>query len=176
VTKRVVLSALLMALGALAAIGGGALMAVFRSGNTLNSGVQQVSTPTVALVSPVAAIQNTSGVQTVVGSIRLRITATPTALTPAMLWESTVFGRHTPWGGEDQVPVVAPPETELERALAEQVMHGGPRPAVRELTAGEDQRAWWGRRRVRIGNNRVQTVRTDQADGHGRNPASCAGR
>jgi hypothetical protein len=59
------------------------------------------------------------------------------ALTRAVLWERTVFGRHTPWGGEDQVPVVTPPETDLERALAEQVMHGGPRPAVRELTAGE---------------------------------------
>ncbi|HEV2258482.1 MAG TPA: cyclic nucleotide-binding domain-containing protein [Streptosporangiaceae bacterium] len=59
------------------------------------------------------------------------------ALTRAMLWESTVFGRHTPWGGEDQVPVVAPPETELERALVEQVMLRGPRPVVRELTAGE---------------------------------------
>ena len=59
------------------------------------------------------------------------------ALTRAMLWESTVFGRHTPWGGEDQVPVVAPPETELERALAERVMQGGPAPVVRELAAGE---------------------------------------
>jgi hypothetical protein len=59
------------------------------------------------------------------------------ALTQAMLWESTAFGRHTPWGGEDQVPVVAPPETALERVLAERVMQGGPRPAVRELAAGE---------------------------------------
>jgi hypothetical protein len=59
------------------------------------------------------------------------------ALTQFMQWEKTAVGRHTPWGGEDQDPVVAPPETELERALAEQVMHGGPRPAVRELAAGE---------------------------------------
>jgi hypothetical protein len=59
------------------------------------------------------------------------------ALTRARLWESTAFGRHTPWGGEDQVPVVAPAETKLERALAGQVMQGGPRPAVRELAAGE---------------------------------------
>ena len=59
------------------------------------------------------------------------------ALTQIMLWESTTFGRHTPWGGEDQAPVVAPAETELERALAEQVMHDGPRPTVRELAAGE---------------------------------------
>jgi Cyclic nucleotide-binding domain len=59
------------------------------------------------------------------------------ALTRAKLWVSTAFGRHTPWGGEDQVPVVAPPETELERALAERVMQGGLPPAVRELAAGE---------------------------------------
>jgi hypothetical protein len=59
------------------------------------------------------------------------------ALTRAMLWESTTFGHHTPWGGEDQVPVVAPPETELERILAEQVMQGGSRPVVRELAAGD---------------------------------------
>jgi hypothetical protein len=59
------------------------------------------------------------------------------ALTQATFWESTVHGRHTPWGGEDQVPEVAPPETELERALAERVMQGGPRPSVRGLSAGE---------------------------------------
>src|SRR5215467_12615478 len=59
------------------------------------------------------------------------------ALTRAKLWLSTVFGTHTPWGGQDQVPVVAPPETELERALAEQVMQGGQRPAVRNIRAGE---------------------------------------
>ena len=59
------------------------------------------------------------------------------ALTRAMLWQSTVFGRHTPWGGEDQVPVVAPPETELERALAEQVMQGGAPRVVRKLRTGE---------------------------------------
>jgi hypothetical protein len=60
-----------------------------------------------------------------------------TALTRAQLWLSTVFGTHTPWGGQDQVPVVAPPETEFERALSEQVMQGGQRPAVRALRAGE---------------------------------------
>ncbi len=59
------------------------------------------------------------------------------ALTRAQVWLSTVFGIHTPWGGQDQVPVVAPPETELERALAEQVMQGGERPAVRTVRAGE---------------------------------------
>jgi hypothetical protein len=60
-----------------------------------------------------------------------------TALTEAMLWESTVFGSHTPWGGHDQVPVVAPAESELERILSERVMQGGPHPAVREVRAGE---------------------------------------
>jgi hypothetical protein len=73
-----VLGGLLLVIGALAAIGGGALMALFGSNNTLSSGVQQVSTPTRALVSEAGSIQGASGAQTAVGSARLRITATPT--------------------------------------------------------------------------------------------------
>ena len=73
----IVLGGVLIVIGALAAAGGGALMALFGSGNTLSSGVQQVSTPTRALVSPAGSIQGTSGAQTVLGSVRLRITATP---------------------------------------------------------------------------------------------------
>ena len=72
-----VLGGLLLVVGALAAVGGGALMALFGSNNTLSSGVQQVSTPTRALVSEAGSIQGASGAQTVVGSVRLRITATP---------------------------------------------------------------------------------------------------
>ena len=79
--KRVVLFVLggvLLVIGVLAAIAGGALMALFGSNNTLNSGVQQVSTPTRALVSPADSIQGASGAQTVFGSVRLHVTATPT--------------------------------------------------------------------------------------------------
>lgn len=78
--KRVVLFVLggvLLVIGALAAIAGGALMALFGSNDTLSSGVQQVSTPTRALVSPADSIQGASGAQTVLGHVRLRITATP---------------------------------------------------------------------------------------------------
>jgi len=81
-TKRVVLFVLggvLLVIGALAAIAGGALMALFGSNNTLSSGVQQVSTPTRALVSPAGSIEGVSGAQTVLGNVRLRITATPAA-------------------------------------------------------------------------------------------------
>ena len=74
----IVLGVLLFLIGALIAIAGGALMAFFGSNNTLSSGMQQVSTPTRALVSPADSIQGTSGAQTVFGSVRLRITATPT--------------------------------------------------------------------------------------------------
>ena len=72
-----VLGGLLLVIGVLAAIGGGALMAFFGSNNTLSSGVQHVSTPTRALVSPAGSIQGTSGAQTVLGNVRLRFTATP---------------------------------------------------------------------------------------------------
>jgi hypothetical protein len=78
--KRVVLLVLggvLLVIGVLAAAGGGALMALFGSNDTLDSGVQHVSTPTRALVSPANSIHDTSGVQTAVGRVRLRITATP---------------------------------------------------------------------------------------------------
>jgi hypothetical protein len=79
--RRVVLfvvGGVLFVIGVLAAIAGGALMAFFGSNDTLSSGVQQVSTPTRALVSTADSIQGASGAQTVVGSVQLRITATPT--------------------------------------------------------------------------------------------------
>lgn len=79
--RRVVLfvvGGVLLVIGVLAAIAGGALMAFFGSNDTLSSGAQQVSTPTRALVSPASSIQGASGAQTVFGSVRLRITATPT--------------------------------------------------------------------------------------------------
>jgi hypothetical protein len=82
VARRVVLIVLggvLAAIGTLAAIGGGALMLLFGSNDTLDSGVQHVSTPARALVSPAGSIQGASGAQTVLGNVRLRITATPTA-------------------------------------------------------------------------------------------------
>jgi hypothetical protein len=59
------------------------------------------------------------------------------ALTRPQVWLRTVFSTHTPWGGEDEVPVVADPESELERVLSEQIMRGGERPSVRSLRAGE---------------------------------------
>ena len=69
---------MLLVIGVLAAIGGGALMALFGSNDTLSSGAQQVLTPTRALVSQAGTIQGVSGVQTVFGNVRLRFTATPT--------------------------------------------------------------------------------------------------
>ena len=75
----IVLGGVLIVIGALAAAGGSALMALFGSNNTLSSGVQHMSTPTRALVSPAGSIEGTSGAQTVLGSVRLRITATPAA-------------------------------------------------------------------------------------------------
>ena len=45
------------------------------------------------------------------------------ALTRNQVWARTIFGAHTPWGGEDQTVDVAEPETQLERALADEVMN-----------------------------------------------------
>jgi Cyclic nucleotide-binding domain len=59
------------------------------------------------------------------------------ALTRLNLWAKTVFGTHTPWGGEDEAPAVADPETELERMLSEQIMRQPDRPTIRHLKSGE---------------------------------------
>jgi hypothetical protein len=71
----IVLGSVLAAIGVLAAIAGGALMALFGSADTLSSGAQHLSTPTRALVSPAGSILGTSGAQTVLGNARLHITA-----------------------------------------------------------------------------------------------------
>ena len=60
-----------------------------------------------------------------------------TALTRFRLWSRTVFGSHTPWGGEDLLPALAIPESELERQLSERIMSSGQRPAVRSLRPGD---------------------------------------
>ena len=59
------------------------------------------------------------------------------ALTRNQVWARTVFGTHTPWGGEDQVPYVADAETQLERTMADQIMQREDRPAIRQLRAGD---------------------------------------
>ena len=56
----IVLGGVLLVIGALVAIAGGALMALFGSHDTLNSGVHQVSTSTRALVSATGSIQEAS--------------------------------------------------------------------------------------------------------------------
>ncbi len=62
--------------------------------------------------------------------------AAKSALTRLQVWTQTVFGTHTPWGGEDQVPAVADAETALERVLADRIMQGEESPDVRTLRAG----------------------------------------
>lgn len=59
------------------------------------------------------------------------------ALTRNQLWARTVFGGHTPWGGEDLDVSVAEAESDLERRLSDEIMRGGRRPHLRSLHAGE---------------------------------------
>jgi hypothetical protein len=60
-----------------------------------------------------------------------------TALTRNQVWVRTAFGSHTPWGGEDEQPDTAEPETELERTLADQIMHRVGQPTMRQLSVGD---------------------------------------
>ncbi len=52
-------------------------------------------------------------------------------------WYRRSFGRHTPWGDEDSRALVTAVGTALERDLSVQLMHGGARPGIRRLSAGE---------------------------------------
>jgi Cyclic nucleotide-binding domain len=59
------------------------------------------------------------------------------ALTRNQVWARTIFGSHTPWGGEDLTPAVAEAETALERVLADRIMGSDQHPTVRNLRAGD---------------------------------------
>jgi hypothetical protein len=72
----VVVGAVLMALGALAAVGGLVLAVVFGSGSVLASGPQAVTTPTRALVSPMAQFDGVSEAPSVLGEARIEVDVT----------------------------------------------------------------------------------------------------
>jgi hypothetical protein len=67
----------LAVIGSLTAIAGGGLLAAFGTDSRLASGPHLLSTPTAAILSPIASIKNTSGVATVTGQPTLRISASP---------------------------------------------------------------------------------------------------
>ena len=79
-SKRVVLIALgvvVLVIGVLAAIAGGALMALFGSDNTLSSGISAYRRRPAPWYRLADSIEGASGAQTAVGNVRLRITAMP---------------------------------------------------------------------------------------------------
>ena len=71
-------------IGSLLAIAGGGLLAAFGTDGKLASGPHLLSTPTGAIVSPVASIKDTSGVATVTGQPTLRLSASPVDGTAAV--------------------------------------------------------------------------------------------
>ena len=56
-------------------------------------------------------------------------------LTDEHRWLSESFGAHTPWGSHDNPALVQAVESELERQLSREIMHGGARPEIRRLPA-----------------------------------------
>src|SRR6478609_8945252 len=61
--------------GALIAIAGGGIFAVFGSDGVLSTGSHDLSTPTPALVSGTASIHDTAGVADALGDARIKISA-----------------------------------------------------------------------------------------------------
>jgi hypothetical protein len=52
-------------------------------------------------------------------------------------WFNDSFGDRTPWGASDSPAVVATVESALERQLSTTIMHGGAKPNIRSLVAGQ---------------------------------------
>jgi Cyclic nucleotide-binding domain len=52
-------------------------------------------------------------------------------------WFNDSFGHQTPWGTYDSPAVVSAVESAMERRLSASIMHGGAKPAVRTIGAGE---------------------------------------
>jgi hypothetical protein len=80
---RVLPGAILTLVGSLVLLSGVGLLFAFGTDGRLTSGPRLLSTPAGAIVSPVATIKNTSGVATLMGQPTLRISASPTATSPA---------------------------------------------------------------------------------------------
>jgi hypothetical protein len=73
----IVIGIVLLVVGAVPAIAGGAEMAFFGSSDTLVLGTYHVSTPTRALVLPTGSFHRTHDLQAVFGRVQFRLTATP---------------------------------------------------------------------------------------------------
>jgi Cyclic nucleotide-binding domain len=52
-------------------------------------------------------------------------------------WFNDSFGIHTPWGAYDSPAVVTAVESAMERQLSGLIMHGGEKPSIRSLDAGD---------------------------------------
>ncbi len=53
-------------------------------------------------------------------------------------WFNDSFGDQTPWGTYDSPAVVSAVESAMERRVSAAIMHGGSKPAIRTLEAGEN--------------------------------------
>jgi hypothetical protein len=74
-TVPIVIGSILAVIGALLALAGGAVFAVFGSDGVLESSRNEISTPTTALVSEVATIEDTADAAKVLGSVKIRLSS-----------------------------------------------------------------------------------------------------
>jgi hypothetical protein len=58
-------------------------------------------------------------------------------LTDETTWMTEAFGRRTPWGDHDTPALVVAVESDLERQMSTEIMHGGHVPQIRRIPAGE---------------------------------------
>ena len=62
--------------------------------------------------------------------------ALKSGLTDENTWMTESFGERTPWGEHDTPALVVAVESDLERQMSVEIMHGGARPEVRRIKQG----------------------------------------
>ena len=124
---------ILIVIGALAAISGGALLYLFGGDRVLASAPHQVATPTSALVADLGTITNTSGVTVAIASPTLHVTASGSADRPIFVGvgPAAAVDRYLNGVSADRVN-----DLELSRFVLTTVRQPGSAPA--ELPAAQD--------------------------------------
>jgi hypothetical protein len=100
-----VLGGILAALGVIVAAGGGALLAAGGSDGVLETDRSSLATPTAALVSETASIDDTAGAADVLGDVRIRISARAAGGRPLFvgIGRSSDVGRYLAGSPVDEI-------------------------------------------------------------------------
>jgi hypothetical protein len=168
VTKRIVcivLGSLLIVVGALTAIGGTALLALFRGSDTLSSGTEHATTQTVALVVKLDDVQGASGPGDTVGTPSITLSVTSGRDVFVGIGPAAAVDRYLAGAAIDRVT-----DLEVDPFKLKTVRRGGsavPQPPAEQSfwtvkASGSNPRLTWN---ITDGNYRLVVMNADSSPG-----------